>query len=129
TAKDEVSLRDIIQPHESDAVMYELKPNTEVVFKRAKVKINSYGSRGPERPIQKPEGTYRVALLGDSFAFGWGVEQGDGFAQVLEDELNKIYKDSINIEVINFGTPGYSTLNEVEHFLINGWKFSPDAVL
>jgi hypothetical protein len=124
-----ISLRGIIQPHSSDSIIYTLKPNLDLTFVRARVVTNSCGMRSPERPIAKPPGVYRIALLGDSFAFGWGVEQRKIFAQVLENNLNRIAAGSRRFEVLNFGVPGYSTFQEVALFEEIGLDFDPDAVL
>ena len=35
--------------------------------RRVVVTVNSQGWRGPDRPTQKPDGVFRVALLGDSY--------------------------------------------------------------
>ena len=85
--------------------------------------------RGPERSIDKPDNTYRIALLGDSFAFGWKVEQEKIFANILEQTLNELTGGNPKVEVLNFGVPGYSTFQEVAHFEESGIEFDPDAVL
>lgn len=123
-----VSLRAIVQPDPSDRIIYTLKPNLNLRFIRAKVETNSCGMRSPERPILKPENTFRIALLGDSFAFGWGVEQKDSFAQILEDRLNQASRGK-KFEVLNFAVPGYSTFQEVALFKERAIDFDPDAVL
>lgn len=124
-----VSLRAIIQSHPDDSIIYTLKPNLDLTFVRARVQTNSCGMRSPERPIKKPAGVFRIALLGDSFTFGWGVEQHETFAQRLENNLNRISQGSPRFEVLNFGVPGYSTFQEIALFEERGLDFDPDAVL
>ena len=124
-----VSFRSIITPHPDDRIIYELRPNLDVIFQNVGVKTNSCGMRGPERSISKPSNTYRIALLGDSFSFGWGVEQDKIFAQRLEDNLNRVATRGTKVEVLNFGVPGYSTFQEVYRFLDSGKDFMPDAIL
>jgi len=119
----------IINPHPDDRVIYELRPNLDVKFTNVRVTTSSCGMRGPERPRIKPPNTYRIALLGDSFAFGWGVPQDLTFAQVLEDALNQLTGGSPRVEVINLGVPGYSTFQEVSSLKDKGLLFDPDAVL
>lgn len=124
-----LTLKGIINPHDDDHIIYDLKPNLSVQFQGVPVITNSCGMRSPERPIKKPRDTYRIAMLGDSFAFGWGVEQKKIFAQVLEDNLNRHFKGKPKVEVFNFGVPGYSTFQEVYQFLDKGSDFNPDAII
>lgn len=123
------NLRGLVAPHPNDQIIFDMIPNLDTLFQRSRVKLNSCGLRSPERAFQKPADTFRIALLGDSFAFGWGVKQEENFASVMEDTLNRISKGSPRFEVINFGTPGYSTFQEVAKFEEIGLQFSPDAVL
>ncbi len=126
---DGLSLRSIVQPHPSDRVIFELRPNLNVTFQGVTLRSNSFGMRGPEIPPEKPAGTFRIALLGDSFAFGWGVEEDKTFARVLERVLNEQSKNSPHYEVLNFAVPGYSTFQEVSLFEEKALQFHPDAVL
>lgn len=124
-----VSLRSIIAPHPSPLIMYDLLPNLAVKFQRVTLQTNSCGMRSLERSVYKPADVFRIALLGDSFAFGWGVEQKLTFAQVTEDLLNQWAEGKVKVEVLNFGVPGYSTFQEVALFEKRGLDFKPDAVL
>ena len=123
------SLRGIVEPHPDNRIIYTLRSDLDLTFIRARVRTNSCGMRSPERPIAKPAGVFRIALIGDSFAFGWGVEQDKIFAQVLEDSLNARANNNLRFEVLNFGVPGYSTFQEVALLEERGLDFQPDAVL
>lgn len=126
-----VSLRSIVQPNSSDSIIYELKPNLSVKFQHVNVTTNSFGMRGPETTIEKPKDTYRIALMGDSYTFGWAVDQDKTFSALMEKNINKILSDKNSprkVEVLNFGVPGYATFQEVAAFYDKALKFHPDAV-
>lgn len=119
----------VVDPNPDDRIIYQLRPNLDVIFTGVPVRTNSYGMRGPETTIEKPAGTFRIALLGDSYAFGWGVDEGKSFARLIEQNLNAMTKGSPRVELLNFAVPGYSTFNEVTAFQMRGAAFQPDAVL
>ncbi len=85
------------------------------------VAINSVGQRGREHEREKPRGTVRVLLLGDSTAWGWGVDDEQAFAHLVEEQLE--------VEVINLAVPGYSTDQQVLQLERDGWAWAPDLVL
>ncbi|HEX5010639.1 MAG TPA: SGNH/GDSL hydrolase family protein [Planctomycetota bacterium] len=87
------------------------------------LQINSRGLRDTEHTFQKKPGTLRIALLGDSLAWGWGVDNGKAFADIVERDLGP------DVEVINFGVPGYSTDQELLAFERDGVNYEPDLVL
>src|SRR5919198_190297 len=82
---------------------------------------NSLGFRDREVPPKSPD-RYRVAVIGDSFAWGQGVEERERFSNLLEEFLGPRY------EVFNFGRPGN---NMPEHLdvLAQVLTIAPDFVL
>ncbi|MDF1838939.1 MAG: GDSL-type esterase/lipase family protein, partial [Planctomycetota bacterium] len=87
------------------------------------VTINSLGFRDPERNYPKPEGVKRVVFLGDSVTWGWGVDDGERFSDLLEHRLGK------GVESINMGVPGYGTGQQFWNLEKFGWRYQPDAVV
>ena len=55
---------------------------------------------------ERPDGQARIALMGDSTVFGWGVNDAESIAAVAEAELGRMGHD---VHVLNLGQPGYST--------------------
>ena len=89
----------------------------------AAVQFNSAGFR--ERPFQpaKTPGTYRIAVMGDSFTYGNGIAAEERFSTLLQRDLGE------GFEVLNFGLPGFNT-PEVAALLqqqVRGYQ--PDFIL
>ncbi len=61
---------------------------------------------------QKPPGTFRIAVVGDSFTYGEKLQNDDTLPKRLERFLN-LNSSQPKVEVMNFGVPGYSTRSEV----------------
>ncbi len=92
------------------------------------LKTESHGFRGEEVSMEKPPGTFRIMILGDSSAFGYGVNQDEVFAEVLQKMLRDKYPGK-NIEVINGAVMGYTTFSSRNFFLEKGLEFEPDAII
>lgn len=75
---------------------------------------NNYFYRDRDFESEKKTGITRIGVLGDSIAFGGGIENlQDRFSNILEKKLNDAgYK----VEVYNLGRPGYDTQEELEEF-------------
>ncbi len=69
--------------------------------------VNSIGLRGQNIARQKPDGVQRIALLGDSFIMGKGVEDHETASYVLEQNLRH---DGHLVEVLNGGVDSYSPI-------------------
>lgn len=88
------------------------------------ISINSRGLRDREH-VEGYGGT-TILGLGDSFAFGTGVEVEYIFLRKLEDMLNKQQKQC---RVVNAGVPGYGTDQEYIFLKQEGIRYNPDLVI
>ena len=123
-----VSLRGLIQPSKNDRIVYEMKPGLEATFIGVPVAINRAGFRERNVPMAKPPGTFRIAGIGDSVMFGWGVPVEATYLRVLE-RLLQARGDPVRYETLNFGVPGYNAVMEVETFRAVVPSYHPDLLL
>ncbi len=80
--------------------------------------------------IVKPEKTYRIVAIGDSFTFGQYVDTQENFAEILEDSLNQLQcNDITHFDVINLGMTGYDISYAVQRFITRGIKYNPNLVI
>jgi len=96
------------------------------------VQINSSGYRDDEIIEPKPENTYRILALGDSFTWGLGVKEKDSWVEQLEKILNENKADLFqnkDIEVINTGVGSWNTEVEYSYLKEKGMSLDPDAVI
>lgn len=93
------------------------------------IKINSEGLRDLEHAKEKPPGTLRIAVLGDSFAEAFQVPRENTFWAIMARELQKRagFTD-VPVEVINFGTSAHGTAQELLTLRYRVWDYSPDVV-
>jgi len=94
------------------------------------LRMNSAGFRDRERSLEKPEGSYRIALLGDSFVESIYLHLDRTYASQLERILqNCPGLGSQQIEVLNFGVQGYGTAQQLMTLRHEVWAYEPDLVL
>lgn len=94
---------------------------------RVTYRINAEGMRGPDVPIEKTPGEFRVVCLGDSFTFGEGVRERDVYPTVLQGLL----ADAVSgrkVTVLNAGVQAQGTIDELEYFGLRCNRFKPDIV-
>ncbi len=85
------------------------------------VSINSRGLRDEEYPLARTQ-KKRMLVLGDSFAWGFGVERRERFTEVLGAR-------HADWELINAAVSGYGTDQELLYLKYRGLDFRPDVVL
>jgi len=86
-----------------------------------RLKTNAQGFRGPA--IAPEKSRPRLLVLGDSIAFGAGVEDRDTWPRQLEQSL------AGRVEVINAGIPDLGTQEELNLLREEGPRLKPDLVL
>ena len=126
---DPVSLRGLVRPSTNPGIVYEARPGLRGRFHGRPITINSRGMRDRELPLEKPPNTFRIAGLGDSVMFGWGVGQDETYLRVLERKLNALPPPHPRFETLNFALPGYNTAMEVAAFEAKALDFDPDLVI
>ena len=75
---------------------------------------------------QKPAGTKRILVLGDSYTWGYGVADDEIYTEVLEKSLQQKYPQ---YEVLNGGVSGWGTDQQYLFLTTEGLKYSPDLVI
>lgn len=93
------------------------------------ININSFGFRGKEISLDKPENTFRIFTVGGSTMLGTGstsdVTTIPGFLQQKFDAANL----GINIEIINAGVSGAWSQTENNYIKNTLLQFAPDLFI
>ena len=90
------------------------------------VRTNSDGFRDKVWQLQKPDDTFRIAVVGDSFCEAIQVKREDSFCYQLEKMLRE---RGNSVEVMNFGISGFGTAQEFEMLRHRVLKYQPDLVI
>ncbi len=111
-----------------------LRPGAEGWWRKegeAYIKINSRGLRDREHSVAKPTGTFRIAVLGDSYAEALQLPMKKAFWAIMESRLQESCRPLIRkqVEVINFGVSGYGTAQELRTLETKVWAYQPDFIL
>jgi lysophospholipase L1-like esterase len=106
-------------------------PNLTPYF--VEYRIGENGFRDLDRSRERPPDVFRIAVLGDSFTFGFGVHFEDVLTRQLEKLLEREARaeraNGPRFEVLNFGMPAYSTHEERVLYERIVREYRPDLVL
>ena len=109
---------------------FELIPGADVEFEgitikipATRVRVSSQGLRGADVLVPKPAGRRRLACVGDSVAFGWGVREAESYCAVLASTLGPEW------EPLNLGVPGYGAAQKLAQLELKALPLEPDLVL
>ncbi|GAK51909.1 hypothetical protein U14_03155 [Candidatus Moduliflexus flocculans] len=92
------------------------------------VKNNKYGFRERNFETPKPEGVYRIMVLGDSLTWGAGLAIEERYTALTENMLNQAFDDR-RFEVLNFGIAGGPTVKERDILLKFKNIVQPDLIV
>lgn len=118
---------------ESSIIPWELKPSASDRFVAldfdTHITINSFGLRDKSRSLEKGNNTFRILILGDSFTYGFGVNNNESYPAVLEGLLNAELTPK-HFEVWNAGfASGYSPDTFYVYLREKGMAFNPDLII
>jgi len=114
-------------------LVYALNPNTryyeDFYGKKPQHLVNSLGFRGKEFSKEKAPGVYRIICIGGSTTFSLHEkDETKTYPQMLEDFLNSNF-DSPRFEVINAGTPGWTSAESLINLQFRLLELNPDMVI
>ena len=91
------------------------------------VSFNSVGMRDREHAAKKPEGVFRILVLGDSFMEALQVPYEKSFPGLLERALDR--RDGKRVEIVNASVSGWGTDDELQYLKAYGMQWNPDLIL
>jgi len=101
--------------------------DSPVKGKGVNYEINKNGYRGEYFSPQKPRGVLRIIVYGGSVVFDIRAPEGESWPQIVQKGLRE--NGMKDVEVINAGIPGHTSLDSVGRLFTEGFSFKPDYVL
>ena len=96
--------------------------------KDPKTNTNQWGFRGEEITKKKPEGVYRIFVVGGSTVFCDRVAFEDSHVRILEKKLRNAYPEN-DIQVQNVGMHWHTTLHSLIKIATILPEFNPDLII
>jgi len=120
----EVGLR-VFQPYALTA-KFLLPPSIEKDFS-TRVTTDGLGFRTHGEAPGGPGNRYRIVVIGDSYVFGWGVDDDKTVPARLQKRLNATLE--VPVEVVNADRPGDGLVNFVGNLHRHVQRLKPDMVV
>lgn len=94
-------------------------------------RVNALGLRGRETAVEKPVGTRRILMLGDSFTMGKGVQDNETFAVIAEAQLQARLAGCRggSVEVLNGGVDSYAPILSYLQLERDLARLKPDLIV
>lgn len=118
----------------SDSVQgHRLRPGFRIWYRAegdAFFTVNSDGMPDAERSVAKPDGTFRVAVVGDSFTQAAGTPRERRFTAIINQRLSTCPAlRGQRVETLAFGVSAYSASHELLEIRRHVFRYSPDVIL
>jgi len=84
---------------------------------------NQYGNRGRAVPISNDYGVPNIVVLGDSYSFGMGVNDGEEYPAVMSEAIDGSYN------VTNLGVGGWGLAQQIRRYYEFGQLYAPKIVV
>ena len=112
----------------SERLSQSLFPSTTMVAElpgawRFVYTTSEYGFRAPTMAVSNRYDRPNIVVLGDSYSFGNGVDDGEEYPAVLAGLL------ADQADVVNLGVPGYGLTQQIRLFYEFGQAYDPAIVL
>jgi hypothetical protein len=114
--------------------VYGWKPRPGVEGRHAfegegRMRINAAGFRDADHETAKPDGVFRIAVLGDSFTEAREVDLAETYWKRMETGVQACIGDGRRVEVLNFAVNGYGTAQQYLVLRDEALTYAPDVVL
>ncbi|MBN1344753.1 MAG: SGNH/GDSL hydrolase family protein [Phycisphaerae bacterium] len=121
------SMKDLKQPSDDPGLVFECKPSLRRQGHGTLYITDSEGCRVSGHPTSASADGVRIAVLGDSSSFGWGVAYDDSYPEVFRRRMAKLTGTSISLK--NFSVPAYNAAQEAVMFSKRIVPYSPDLLI
>lgn len=85
--------------------------------------VNADGYRGKAVPITNVYDKDNIVILGDSYSFGLGVNDGEEFPAIMSDKLQSSHN------IVNLGSAGWGLGQQIRRYFEFGQLFKPKTVI
>ncbi len=119
------------EPGPAPDLPFQHRPHRSAELMGVVVRTNAEGLRGAAVSRAKAPETFRVACLGDSLTFGWGVREEKTYCTELARRLSvRPPADGVaRAEGLNFGVGNYNTVMELAVLRGKVFAYRPDLVV
>jgi hypothetical protein len=125
------SVRTLIEPSDDPILAFDLKANLRV-FSQGTWVISGPGrfriaASGRDADDGLPAEHIRIAVLGDSTSFGWGVAYDDSYPERYRRRMAEL--TGLPIELRNYSVPAYNAAQELRTFELKAREFRPHVLI